>query len=82
MTDFLTRIEQLAGAEVAQAIQAEFGGTTCYVSKPAAYRATPNCAYSVEIKSESMAMASESGRVEPPSLTSPLATNAAASFTA
>ena len=31
MTDFLTRIEQMAGADVAQAIQAEFGGSLQYV---------------------------------------------------
>ena len=31
MTALLTRIEQLAGADVAKAIQAEFGGSTCYL---------------------------------------------------
>lgn len=31
MTNLLTRIEQLAGADVAQAIQAEFGGSLQYV---------------------------------------------------
>jgi len=31
MTNLLTRIEQLAGADVAQAIQAEFGGLQVYI---------------------------------------------------
>ena len=31
MNTLLTRIEQLAGSDVAQSIATEFGGTTCYV---------------------------------------------------
>lgn len=82
MTNLLTRIEQLAGADVAQAIQAEYGGALYYVSKPAAYRASPSFACNVPIKSDSISIASESGRVVPPSRMSPLATNAAANLTA
>lgn len=44
MTNLLTRIEQLAGAEVAKAIQAEFGGAAPYIpAKSHGYMFGCNC---------------------------------------
>lgn len=36
MTDFITRFAELAGAETAAILQAEFGGCICYVPLPPA----------------------------------------------